>query len=367
MLNTDTLPQEPSTESFPAPALLPPPGLHYSLPRRLFGQIRDRLTRDNLPPLEITSQPVDLGMLPGDMLELPWYRTVFTNLGNVINPEALPPLQLESRPLDVGELVSDRMGHPWWSSVMGNLRTLLAPVDLPPDLTSLPVSPFERADRLQVPHWSALLTTPKVFLPDEPQTEYAAGAVVRTRPAATPRKPINIDVDFSDLLVSQLKDDLSRSRLREAFWMSLVAHFAVVLVLVFAPKYLPGYKKGVALISAADLMRQRELTYLELPPDLEKNVPKPDTNNISDKNRIAKSRNPVLDRDTLQKLRDARRPGPPAPQSAPSASAPTSPPMAQQQMAQQSPPNASTAPPGQNSPPQFAQLQTPATPANKGN
>ena len=81
----------------------------------------DRYFPEKLPPLQISSRPVNVGMLIGDIVSLPWYRTVFTNLGNVIAPETLPPLELESRPVDVGELISDQMGHLWWTSLLRNL------------------------------------------------------------------------------------------------------------------------------------------------------------------------------------------------------------------------------------------------------
>ena len=59
-------------------------------------------------------------------------------------------------------------------------------------------------------------------------------------------------------------------------------------------------------------MKQKELTYLELPPDEQKVTKRPDTNRISDKDRIATSRAPQLDRKELKKILDSARPGPPS-------------------------------------------------------
>src|ERR1700743_675437 len=91
-------------------------------------------------------------------------------------------------------------------------------------------------------------------------------------------------------LLIQLEDDLERSRMREAFWISVVVHLMVVIFLVMSPKLFPGIK-GVALISPSDLMRNQQMTYLDLPPDMQK-APKvaPKTDVLSDKNRIAESR-----------------------------------------------------------------------------
>ncbi len=97
------------------------------LRKRLLDHLRDTLSPEKLPPLHLTSRPVDVGMLAGDILSLPWYRTVFTNLGDVISPETLPPLQLESRPVDVGELIGDQMSHMWWSSLLRSLADVAAP------------------------------------------------------------------------------------------------------------------------------------------------------------------------------------------------------------------------------------------------
>ena len=346
--------------------LLPPPNLSYSWWRTLASSLRDRIAPGKLPPLELTSHPVNLGMLPGDMLTMPWYRTIFMNLGNVITPETLPPLELESQPVDVGELIADRMSHPWFSSLWRSLRDGVRPEKLPPlQLTAQPVDPYVASEKvLRAPHWSSLIDTPKVFLPDESEVEYARPSV----PGAAPlprRKPIRVDIDFTHVMVSQLKDDLSRSRLREAFWMSVVAHMTVVILIIMAPKYLPGYKKGVALISAADLMRSKQITFLELPPDLEKNIAKPpDTNILSDKNRIAQSRHPTIDKKTLQELRDMRRPGAPGAPSAPAQPSPAVPAQPQQMAQAQPSPN----PAGGGSPaesnPQESQIQLPQ--ARKG-
>src|SRR5271165_3043778 len=150
----------------------PPEELTVTLWRSLVLNIIDRVAPERLPPLNLTSKPVNVGLMLGDRLELPWYRTVFTNLADVVSPEVLPPLELTSSPVDVGELLGDDIAHPWWHSLLGNLRDRLAPEKLPPlDLTSEPFKPFEADTWLQVLDWSSLLDTPKVYLPDAPSPE----------------------------------------------------------------------------------------------------------------------------------------------------------------------------------------------------
>jgi TonB family protein len=125
--------------------------------------------------------------------------------------------------------------------------------------------------------------------------------------AANPDAPLEAPV-----LLVQLQDDLARSRLREAFWISLVAHLLFIIFVAAAPKYFP-FRPLVAVRTAEDLLRQRDATFLALPPDEQQVTKPPKTNIISDKDRIASSRSPQIDRKTLQELRDARPPGPPGP------------------------------------------------------
>lgn len=153
------------------------------------------------------------------------------------------------------------------------------------------------------------------------------------------------DPELAPHLLIQLEDDLERSRMREAFWISVAVHLAVVLFLFFTPKIFPGIK-GVVLISPEDLMRNQQMTYLDLPPDMQK-APKvaPKTDVLSDKNRIAESRHPTLDKKTLEEL---KRAGPPKL---------ASPPGQQQAQAAPAPQPAQQQPPAQQQGQQMAQLQ----------
>src|SRR5271165_4160990 len=140
------------------------------------------------------------------------------------------------------------------------------------------------------------------------------------------------ELDLTPHILIQLEDDIERFRMREAFWISVVVHMAIVIFLVMTPKMFPGVK-GVVLLSPADIMRNQQLTYLDLPPDAQK-APKtpPESKVMSDKNRIAESRHPSLDKKTLEEL---KRAGPPAPPAEPAQTAQMSPPM--QQSPQQQP------------------------------
>jgi TonB family protein len=120
------------------------------------------------------------------------------------------------------------------------------------------------------------------------------------------------------VLVLEFDDERTRGRMREAGLLSIIVHLLLFIAVITAPKYFPG--KALKVWTAQELInRDRELTYLEMPKDSQSVSKRPNTDVISDKDRIATSRhpNPTLDRGTLERLREsamARAPAaPPAP------------------------------------------------------
>ena len=189
--------------------------------KRLLVSLKEKFAPEQLPPLQLTSRPVNIGMLTSDRLSMPWYRTFFTNVGDVISPETLPPLELESQPADVGELISDQVSHGWWSSLLRNLADTLAPERLPAlQATSRPMDPGGISSFMALPRWSSVIDTPKVFLPDKPKTDSAPAAV---RVAPPKPKPDPAVIEFARLLEIDLKRDLRRSQFRQRVWISLAA------------------------------------------------------------------------------------------------------------------------------------------------
>src|SRR5579862_2180879 len=195
-----------------------------------------------------------------------------------------------------------------------------------------------------------------------PATEIPPRSPVPADPSATPPGSDLYDAgswesaytemhDVPALLI-QLQDDLSRSRQREAFWISVVVHLAIVILVVNSTRFANLlHRHSVVIVSPEDLAKEKDLTYLELPPDEQKLTQRPKSNIISDKDRVAQSKAPQLDRKELKKILDSARPGRPGPPAQPAAPAPASqaPPAPQ---AQPAPPP----PPDQN---QVARLQTP--------
>lgn len=142
------------------------------------------------------------------------------------------------------------------------------------------------------------------------------------------------------VLVLEINDERSRSRLREAGLLSIIFHLLLVMSVPSLLKYSPG--KQVKVWTAQELInRDRELTYLAMPKDSQQVTKRPNTDIISDKDRIATSRHPTLDEKTMRELRDSlmRQPGPAAPPPEPQAQATPAPrPSQPNQMARLEPP-----------------------------
>src|SRR5579872_662759 len=177
-----------------------------------------------------------------------------------------------------------------------------------------------------------------------------------------------LDARVPHLLI-QLQDDLARSRRREAAWISIIAHLVLFILLWNLPliEKTIGWHRVTAI--PVNPMQDKNMTFLALPPDLEKPAHKPNTNIASDKDRIATSRHPTLDPKELQKILATPPPGRPGPQGprAPQPAAPASPPQAMAQ--NQAPPQQQSQQPQSTQRPQFesnetAQMQMPARPEN---
>lgn len=212
--------------------LSPPPGLTEGLFRSLVGNLRDRFAPEKLPPLVLTSRPVDVGVLLGDRISAPWFKTIFRNIGDVVSPEELPPLQLESIPIDVGELIGDELQHGWWTSLLRNLADRVAPERLPVlHLTSSPIHPLEASTELFTPLWSHLISGPKVYDPAQPKDTRTGGfnlGLGTSGDAAPPLIPFEVR-----LVTEQMKKDIRRGHIREALWVSCAVAEVAFLVIYF--------------------------------------------------------------------------------------------------------------------------------------
>jgi outer membrane biosynthesis protein TonB len=147
-------------------------------------------------------------------------------------------------------------------------------------------------------------------------------------------------------LLTALDDERARARFREAIYISVIFYLAVVWFLFYGPRLLFHQPK---LISPVDVLKERdkELTYLDMPKDVAKQLQHKPTNVMSDKDRTQQTVKPTLDKKTLEQLQAMNRAGapelPPTPQppqptpqqqAAPQQSLPTTPQPQQQQQQQ---------------------------------
>ena len=172
------------------------------------------------------------------------------------------------------------------------------------------------------------------------------------------------DPDDVPHLLIQLQDDLARARKREAAWLSVILHLLVVILLWNTDRIaalLPH--RTVALAIQTDADREKDATFLELPPDAQKLARRPDAKVLSDKDRIATSKAPQINRDELKKILQSARQGRPGengqPQAPPTPAQPsqTAQNLPPQQPQQNPEPGTGFAPPRQSD--QISQLQTP--------
>lgn len=123
-------------------------------------------------------------------------------------------------------------------------------------------------------------------------------------------RPIPSDPEEFHLLIAELRDEASRSRMREAVWISIIFHMLLIFTLHQSPKWWPT--RSVTLLTPEQIAQREknnEIVFSEQPKDSQQVKIKPNTNKISDKDRIASTKNPNIDRRTLERLANNRREG----------------------------------------------------------
>src|SRR3982751_6726396 len=80
-------------------------------------------------------------LLLGNDIDSPWYKSIGKSVREFINPPKLPPLEVTSRPLEGAELGElSAIEQPWFKSFISNVRDVIHPRKLPPlEVTSKPV------------------------------------------------------------------------------------------------------------------------------------------------------------------------------------------------------------------------------------
>jgi TonB family protein len=166
-------------------------------------------------------------------------------------------------------------------------------------------------------------------------------------------------------LLDALDDERSKARFRESVYISIIIWLAIGWFVLYGPQVIFHQPR---LINPSDVLKQRdkELTYLDMPKDIGKQLPKKPSKVMSDKDRVQQTAKPTLDKKTLEQLQAMRKAGAPGA----TAPAPTPQPPAQQP-AQQQPQQQAQQPPQaplpQHPPQQQAMVEAPRPAPTKPN
>ena len=89
--------------------------------KSIVRNIRETINPPKLPPLELTSKPIE-GVDFGGMgqMEQSWFQGFVANIRDLVNPPKLPPLELTSTPVEVGTIWGAYKGNQGrWTAVSG--------------------------------------------------------------------------------------------------------------------------------------------------------------------------------------------------------------------------------------------------------
>ena len=148
-----------------------------------------------------------------------------------------------------------------------------------------------------------LLPADALYRSSNQPSRSTAGAILQTKRV----RYEELEPDELLHLIDRLEDERSRALRREGIWISVIAHLVLFWFLFYGPR-----AHRVHVVNP-DANKQKDMTFLNLPPDAQRPVKPPKQAPPSDKDRMAQSRHPTLDKKTLQQLEAMRKAGPPIP------------------------------------------------------
>jgi len=151
-------------------------------------------------------------------------------------------------------------------------------------------------------------TPTRVNDPDEPARSESSSAgrvsLAEDESQPAPRSTSRwVDYDTHELLemISELEDERRWARLREGLWLAILVHILLLSAITWIPKYV---FRVPPVIDPFDAIKQRkDLSYLDLPPDLLRKYQKPKV-----EIKPVPERQPQIDKKTLEALNKAAPP-----------------------------------------------------------
>jgi hypothetical protein len=120
-------------------------------------------------------------------------------------------------------------------------------------------------------------------------------------------------------MISELEDERRWARLREGFWIAILAHLVLLSAVTWIPKYV--FKVPQVIDQNALLKQHKDFTYLDSPPEALLKVPPKVTI------KPLPEQQPMIDKQTLEAMNRATAPPAPSPAPQPTAPAPVQPPV----------------------------------------
>jgi TonB family protein len=122
------------------------------------------------------------------------------------------------------------------------------------------------------------------------------------KPGALPigSKPIDLPEEWQEYVLLDLDPEAVKWRRRTMYLSSVILHGILVLILVFSPELLRRGRQMVGL--PVEVAPKKEYSYLFIPPEVLRRLrePPPENAPLSDRNRRAQGRSPVIDPNGLR-------------------------------------------------------------------
>jgi hypothetical protein len=143
----------------------------------------------------------------------------------------------------------------------------------------------------------------------EPEPKSLAGVTSRW---------VNYDTYELLQMINDLEDERRWSRFREGVWIAILFHVLVLLALIWLPKYVLNAPRVIDPLDALD--QRKELSYLDLPSDALRKLQAKEAAEKPPANKPT-----IIDKKTLEDIKEATPPPAKAPEQAPAPQAPVQP------------------------------------------
>jgi TonB family protein len=135
--------------------------------KSIVRSVRELIHPPQLPPLELTSRPVEEGLGELNKVEQSWFKSFAANVRDFVRPPKLPPLELTSKPVEVGSI--------WGAYAGGEKRSGAASILIHVGVVALLLVIFQApAVKKKIVDWGKVVYVPD-YKPKLPPAAQKAG------------------------------------------------------------------------------------------------------------------------------------------------------------------------------------------------